>query len=223
MRRHLLAATLLLAATPAVAQKAPVVSDAGAGRSAPWKRGGGGAAAEELAVRRTLDHYVRGHATGMASHFRVAFAKGARLVRVADGRVVTSDAETLIAAATGRPAAGEASRKRRVVSVHHAGDAAMAVLETSEGPVRTTDYLSLLRYNGQWRIVSATSQSVTTADGWRKGMNQGAGDVAAPVTKGSKGSKGARGASGSASGKDSSRTPPRATGVTRHPAFGGKP
>jgi hypothetical protein len=111
-------------------------------------------AADSAAVRVPLEAYLRGHATGDSTAFRRAFWKEARLWSVANGQLATRTADEYIAAASGRPAADEAQRKRRIVRVEIAGNAAIATIELDYPAVRFVDYMTLLKVGDQWRIIN---------------------------------------------------------------------
>jgi hypothetical protein len=111
-------------------------------------------AAEEAAVRVPLDAYLRGHATGDSSAFRRAFWSEAKLWFVRDGRLASRTADEYIGAASGRPAADEAQRKRRVVSIHVTGNAATAVVELDYPATHFIDYMTLLKVGDEWRIIN---------------------------------------------------------------------
>lgn len=109
---------------------------------------------DEAAVRRALEHYLSGHATGEAAHMEAAFHPDAMLFWVQDGELRRRSSADYIAGFTGRPAADEARRRRWIESVDIAGTAASGkiVLEYPSG--RFVDYMSLLKIDGEWRIVN---------------------------------------------------------------------
>lgn len=111
---------------------------------------------EEREVRAALDHYLQGHATGDGAHFRLVFHPDSKLYFNRDGKFTTRTAEEYITGATGKPAADEAQRRRRIVSVDVAGDAAQAKVELDYPTVLFTDYFNLLRVDGKWMIVNKT-------------------------------------------------------------------
>jgi hypothetical protein len=111
-------------------------------------------AAEDAAVRIPLDAYLRGHATGDSSAFRRAFWKEAKLWFVRDGQLASRTADDYIGAASGRPPADEAQRKRRIVSVHVTGNAATAVIELDYPATHFIDYMTLLKVGEEWRIIN---------------------------------------------------------------------
>jgi Putative lumazine-binding len=112
--------------------------------------------AEEAAVRAALEHYFRGHATGQGEHFRKVFHPDAKLFAVRDGKYWQLTSEQYIANAPGKPPADEAQRKRVIESVDVSGNAAIAKIVLDYPQVKFTDYMSLLKIDGQWMIVNKT-------------------------------------------------------------------
>lgn len=112
--------------------------------------------AEETAVRAAIEHYVQGHATGDGAHFRLAFHPESKLFFIREGKFASWTSEEYIGRAKGTPAADEAQRKRRVDFVDITGDAAVAKLTLDYPEVTFTDYLSLLKVDGEWKIVNKT-------------------------------------------------------------------
>ncbi|HEX9704081.1 MAG TPA: nuclear transport factor 2 family protein [Gemmatimonadales bacterium] len=110
--------------------------------------------ADEAAVRRTLDHYLQGHATGDGAHFAKAFHPDAKLFWTREGQLAQRTSADYIASASGRPAPDEARRTRRIVSVDVTGDAASAKIVLDYPGVVLTDYMSLLRIGNEWLIVN---------------------------------------------------------------------
>jgi hypothetical protein len=112
------------------------------------------AAAEEAGVRTALNAYLDGHKTGQADSFRRAFHPEARMLNVKDGQFVKTEIADFIARASGKPAADEDKRRRTIDSIDIVGDAAIAKLTLDYPEVTFTDYMTLLKINGEWRIVS---------------------------------------------------------------------
>lgn len=110
--------------------------------------------AEEAAVRIPLEAYLKGHATGDSAAFRRAFWKDAKLWFVRDGKLASRTSDEYIAGAAGKPAADEAKRKRRIVSVNIAGNAAIATIELDYPATHFIDYMTLLKVDGEWRIIN---------------------------------------------------------------------
>ena len=112
--------------------------------------------AEEVAVRQAIEHYFRGHATGQGEHFRKVFHPDAKLFAVRDGKYWQLTSEEYIARAPGKPAADEAQRKRTVENVDISGNAAIAKVVLEYPQTRFVDYMSMLKIDGEWRIVNKT-------------------------------------------------------------------
>ena len=109
---------------------------------------------EEAAVRAALEHYLLGHATGDGSHFEVVFHPEAKLFWMRDGVLNTRTSAEYIANASGAPAEDEAQRRRAITMVDVTGDAAVAKIELDYPDALITDYMSLLKIDGEWKIVN---------------------------------------------------------------------
>lgn len=110
--------------------------------------------ADKDLVRIPLDNYLKGHATGDPEYFRKAFHTEGNLIFIREGKYTTRSFADYIAGASGKPAADEAKRKRWIESVHVVGNAAMAVIILDHPTVKFTDYMSLLKIDGEWKIVN---------------------------------------------------------------------
>lgn len=112
--------------------------------------------AEEAAVREAIEHYFRGHATGQGEHFRKVFHPDAKLFAVREGKYWQLTSEEYIARADGKVPADEAQRKRKIESVDISGNAAIVKVVLDYPQVKFTDYMSMLKIDGVWRIVNKT-------------------------------------------------------------------
>jgi hypothetical protein len=112
--------------------------------------------AEQDAVRIPLDNYIKGHETGNAEFMRRAFHTEGKLVFIRDGKFATRTFDEYIGGMSGKPAADESKRKRRIESVDIAGNAASAKIILDYPTTRFTDYMSLLKIGGEWKIVNKT-------------------------------------------------------------------
>lgn len=108
---------------------------------------------EEAGVRASLQHYLNGHATGDPEEFRKAFHPDARMTFVRDGKIMITPISDYIARASGKPAADEPQRSRRITSVEITGNAAVGRIELDYPTVFFVDYMSLLKENGRWVII----------------------------------------------------------------------
>lgn len=109
---------------------------------------------EKEAVRVPLENYLKGHATGDGEYFRKAFHTEGNLIFIRDGKFTTRSFADYIAGASGKPAADEAKRKRWIESVDIAGNAATAKIILDYPTVKFVDYISLLKINGEWKIIN---------------------------------------------------------------------
>jgi hypothetical protein len=110
--------------------------------------------ADEAAVRQALEHYMQGHATGSADHFRQAMHTGGTMYWVKDGTLATRPFPDYIGGAPGKPAEDESQRRRRIELVDITGDAAVGKIILDYPGVTLTDYMTLLRVDGKWQIVA---------------------------------------------------------------------
>lgn len=108
------------------------------------------------AVRAPVEAYLRGHATGDGEEWRKAFHPSAMVTGIRDGKLQSMTAPDFGSRAPGKPPADEAQRRRRIVSIDVAGDAAVAKVELDYPKVFFVDYLSLLRIDGEWKIAQKT-------------------------------------------------------------------
>jgi hypothetical protein len=110
---------------------------------------------EDAAVRVPLENYFQGHATGNPEYFRKAFLPEARLFWLKDGQLTTVSSDEFIQrAGSGHPAADEGQRKRSIQAVEVSGNAATARLLLDYPDARITDFMSLLKVNGEWKIIN---------------------------------------------------------------------
>jgi hypothetical protein len=109
---------------------------------------------DEAGVRTALNHYIQGHATGDGAHMRIAFHPNANLYFIRDGKYAERTSADYAAGFSGRPATDEGQRKRRIESVDIAGTAAQAKIILEYPGVTFTDYMTLLKIAGEWKIVA---------------------------------------------------------------------
>ena len=114
---------------------------------------------ETDAVRVPLENYLKGHATGDGEYMKKAFHTDGHLMFIRDGKYTTRSFADYIAGFTGRPPADEAQKKRRIESIDVAGSAAIAKIILDYPNVRFVDYMSLLKINGEWKIVNKSFYS----------------------------------------------------------------
>ena len=109
---------------------------------------------ENDAVRVPLENYIKGHATGNGEYIRKAFYTAGNLIFVREGDYVTRTFADYISGFSGKPAADEANRKRSIESIDVTGNAAVAKIVLDYPTTRFVDYMSLLKIDGEWKIVN---------------------------------------------------------------------
>jgi hypothetical protein len=111
--------------------------------------------AGDAAVRRTIEqHYFAAHATGSGEPLRGVFVEDGTMFWAADGQLRSRTSTEYINGFSGKPAADEAQRRRRILAVDVTGDVAVAKAELDYPDVRLVDYFILVRAGGDWKIVS---------------------------------------------------------------------
>jgi hypothetical protein len=112
--------------------------------------------AEREAVKVPLNNYLQAHATGKAEFVRKAFHPDAKLFWYRDGKMMTRTAEEFASGFNGSPAPDEAQRKRNIDTIDISGNAAIAKITLDYPAVKFTDYMSLLKIDGEWKIINKT-------------------------------------------------------------------
>lgn len=111
---------------------------------------------DEAGVRKAIEYYLQGHATGNGENHRKAFHPEAKLFWIREGKFAQRTSEDYIAGAPGKPAADEAQRKRSIEMIDITGNAAVAKVVLDYPNAKLTDYMSLLKIDGEWKIVNKT-------------------------------------------------------------------
>ena len=101
-----------------------------------------------------LNSYLRGQTTGNAEFIRLAFHKDARIITFRDGKLTNLSVEDFAGFFKGKTADDETERKRKIESVEISGNAAIAKITLDYPTVKFTDYMSLLKIDGEWKIVN---------------------------------------------------------------------
>lgn len=114
-----------------------------------------GRAPEDQGPRAPIELYFKAHALGKGDFIRQAFAPEATISFAEDGRLKQWTVAEF-AARFEKPAEDENRRVRRVEKLEVSGDAASAVLTLAYPQVLFTDHLSLLKLDGEWKIVGKT-------------------------------------------------------------------
>jgi hypothetical protein len=118
-----------------------------------------GGSADDAAIRKTIaDHYFRAQATGVGDHLKGTVVDEGRMMWVQDGQLRVRTSADYIAGFNGKPAADEASRKRRVLMTDVAGDIGVAKIELDFPDARLIDYFTLAKTGGEWKIIHKSFQ-----------------------------------------------------------------
>ncbi len=120
---------------------------------------------EEAAIRAAVEHYLQGHATGDGAHFEQVFHPESKLFWIRDGALNQRPSDEYIAGASGKPAADEAQRKRRIAMVDVTGTAAVVKVELDYPGAMITDYFSMLKVDGEWKILNKIFHVEARGDG----------------------------------------------------------
>ena len=117
--------------------------------------------ADQSAVRIPLENYIKAHATGDGSNLGKSFYPEAKIqgIKPDDGKLISFKFEDYVKSFPGKPASDEAKRKRKIETVEITKNAAIAKLVFDYPSVKITDYLLLLKIDGDWKIVNKIAQA----------------------------------------------------------------
>jgi hypothetical protein len=83
-----------------------------------------------------------------------AFHTEGNMIFVRDGKYMTRSFADYIKGFTGTPAADEKDRKRSIEAIDVVGNAAVAKVILDYPTVKFTDYFTLLKIDGEWKIIN---------------------------------------------------------------------
>ncbi len=112
------------------------------------------------AVRTPLESYLMGHKTGEAKYMKIAMHTEGKLMFIRNGKYTTIDFPSYIARMKPRIAKDEAQRERYIESIEVTGNVAVAKLIIKYPTVHFTDYMTLMKMNGKWKITNKVAYSV---------------------------------------------------------------
>ncbi len=112
------------------------------------------AEAAAAAARIPLENYINAHATGNPDYIRKAFLPEAKIMAFRDGKLLNLSVEEFASRFGGKPAADESQRNRRIDSLNITGNAGVARIVLDYPETTLTDYMSLLKVDGEWKIVN---------------------------------------------------------------------
>ena len=110
--------------------------------------------AEAAAARIPLENYINAHATGNPEYIRKAFFPDAKIMAFRDGKLLNLSVDEFASRFGGKPAADESQRKRRIDSLDITGNAGVARMVLDYPDTTVTDYMSLLKVDGEWKIIN---------------------------------------------------------------------
>jgi Putative lumazine-binding len=115
-------------------------------------------APEHSAITEVVQLYIDGSRDGDAQKLRRAFHPDARMYGSLGGQRMDLPIEEFFGVASGHPADVDGTYEARVTLLEQTGDAAIAAIEESGfwGTLSFTDYFSLSRIDGEWKIVNKT-------------------------------------------------------------------
>lgn len=138
MRNVLFAAAILPLAALWMAASPPAISSA-----------------DEDAIRATVENYFAGMMQGRAELLTEAFHSDARLIGVGqEGEALVLPVDRWAQGWEGRSPRDLSTHRNVILSVDIHGDAAMVKTDLVWPNVRYIDYLSLLKLDGEWKIVN---------------------------------------------------------------------
>ena len=110
-------------------------------------------------ITEALQDYFDGFHHGDVARLRRIFHPQCHLYCATGGKLTDDDMETVYARVAGRPSPASAHEPRHnaLLSIDRSSPiSALVKLQISIGARLFTDYLSLLKIDGQWRIISKT-------------------------------------------------------------------
>jgi hypothetical protein len=108
------------------------------------------------AAKRPLEQYIHAQQTGDSQYIRQAFARDARVIGYFNDALVNWSVEEYASRFSGKPAADEAQRVRSFELISITRDTAIGKIVLDYPAVLFTDYMALLKIDGEWKIVSKT-------------------------------------------------------------------
>jgi hypothetical protein len=113
-----------------------------------------GNASEIEAAKVPLQNYIQAHETGNQQFILKAFSADAKVVGYLGGKLIAWSVDEYAGKFSGTPASDEGQRKRSFELLSLSGDAAVAVVVLDYPTVKFTDYMSLIKVAGEWKIVN---------------------------------------------------------------------
>ncbi|HEX2835153.1 MAG TPA: nuclear transport factor 2 family protein [Thermoanaerobaculia bacterium] len=109
---------------------------------------------DDAAIRAVIEQYFKSHATGDGQYVNSVFHPELKMMFVRDGAFVMRTRDEYVSGFNGKAPEDEAKRKRSILTIDITGNAAMAKLRLDYPRATLTDYFSLLKINGEWKVVN---------------------------------------------------------------------
>lgn len=109
---------------------------------------------ELAAAQMPLEKYVRAHETGNSDFIFEAFHPDAKIIGYIDGQFLNLSVEDFAKRFSGSPAEDEAERRRAIEILDITGSAATGKVVLDYPAIKFTDYMALLKIDGEWKIVN---------------------------------------------------------------------
>jgi len=109
---------------------------------------------EKELVKVPLNNYLQAQATGNSELVLKAFYKDARIMALRSDKISNLSVEEFAGFFKGKTADDESERKRRIESIDISGNAAIAKITLDYPTIKFTDYMTLLKIDGEWKIVN---------------------------------------------------------------------
>lgn len=111
---------------------------------------------ETALAKIPLNNYLQAQATGNSELIRQAFYKDARILSFRDNKLNNLSVEEFAGFFQGKVAEDESQRKRTIESIDVSGTAALAKIILDYPTIKFIDYLTLLKIDGEWKIINKT-------------------------------------------------------------------
>lgn len=118
---------------------------------------------EKKAIAVPLENYFKGQITGDGEFIRKAFNTEAKIMFFSNGKFNQWSSEEFASRFQGKAAADEDQRKRSFEILDVAGNAAIAKIILDYPTIKFTDYMTLLKIDGEWKIINKTFSSEAKA------------------------------------------------------------
>jgi len=109
---------------------------------------------EKRAVSLPLENYIKAQETGSGDFIHKAFHTEAKIMSFGNGKFTQWSAEEFAGFYKGNSSADQNGRKRSFEILDVTGNAAIAKVVLDYPKVKYTDYMTLLKIDGEWKIIN---------------------------------------------------------------------